>query len=399
MNRGHGISTQSAPSAVALSRNTSRASVSMQLSQPPTWQNDMSSAQYDETPSFLAGSQHIEGTWQDPSDYLANAAPMIDTFQSQPHYTTNNMLEQQPSDPDMLSATSPHFTWSPASSTALNSPHYSTDQSDPMSLTSTNMSRDPTRSSFSSYGDHCLTGDLAMLRVKSDASFMSSSLSQSRHPAPVGAGAQYHYPHHQFVSDQDHSPLTTHVNPNHTSFESNFDAFNFNSAESMQPGESYAAPLMHRDFSSSSSSSNTSSRSHKRHRETLQQSQRSIAPALNQHSSTSNKHDHAHQQLNSAQMVKMKSENGEEKLYGVLSKNVERQKRTSVPKLICPHCNDHPDGFRGEHELQRHVSRAHSKIRKVWVCVDSSPDRSFLANCKACRTKKRYGAYYNAAAQ
>jgi hypothetical protein len=38
--------------------------------------------------------------------------------------------------------------------------------------------------------------------------------------------------------------------------------------------------------------------------------------------------------------------------------------------------------------------------RKVWVCIDAVKDgKPFLHNCKACRTHKKYGAYYNAAAQ
>ncbi|KAF2192740.1 hypothetical protein K469DRAFT_735638 [Zopfia rhizophila CBS 207.26] len=68
-----------------------------------------------------------------------------------------------------------------------------------------------------------------------------------------------------------------------------------------------------------------------------------------------------------------------------------------VLRLKCPTCNDYPDGFRSEHELRRHTNRIHRKTRKVWVTIDTSPDKSFLANCKACQTGKRYNECYNAA--
>lgn len=68
-----------------------------------------------------------------------------------------------------------------------------------------------------------------------------------------------------------------------------------------------------------------------------------------------------------------------------------------VLRLKCPSCSDYPDGFRSEHELRRHTNRIHRKTRKVWVTIDTSPDKTFLANCKACQTGKRYNECYNAA--
>ncbi|KAL6712354.1 hypothetical protein ACN47E_000231 [Coniothyrium glycines] len=68
-----------------------------------------------------------------------------------------------------------------------------------------------------------------------------------------------------------------------------------------------------------------------------------------------------------------------------------------VLRLKCPMCSDYPDGFRSEHELRRHTNRVHRKTRKVWVTIDTSPDKSFLANCKSCQTGKRYNECYNAA--
>lgn len=68
-----------------------------------------------------------------------------------------------------------------------------------------------------------------------------------------------------------------------------------------------------------------------------------------------------------------------------------------VLRLKCPTCSDYPDGFRSEHELRRHTNRVHRKTRKVWMTIDTSPDKSFLANCKACQTGKRYNECYNAA--
>ncbi|KZM18911.1 hypothetical protein ST47_g9942 [Ascochyta rabiei] len=68
------------------------------------------------------------------------------------------------------------------------------------------------------------------------------------------------------------------------------------------------------------------------------------------------------------------------------------------PKIMCQLCNERPDGYRGTHELDRHIARAHAETRKGYICIAPAFQKSFLNNCEHCRNKKVYGAYYNAAA-
>ncbi|TLS23165.1 uncharacterized protein PpBr36_06210 [Pyricularia pennisetigena] len=85
-----------------------------------------------------------------------------------------------------------------------------------------------------------------------------------------------------------------------------------------------------------------------------------------------------------------------------------KYERPKHPKVHCTKCPDQPE-FRGEHELRRHTDAKHKSTASKWVCRDpraADPTAEFegpvpvqpLDQCKHCKGKKLYGAYYNAAA-
>ncbi|KUJ15236.1 uncharacterized protein LY89DRAFT_106934 [Mollisia scopiformis] len=106
---------------------------------------------------------------------------------------------------------------------------------------------------------------------------------------------------------------------------------------------------------------------------------------------------------NSSQsMTRLESKDGSQDKVAISKPTYQRPKHDRV---FCKLCDSHQEGFRGEHELRRHQDREHKSMVKKWVCIEPTDGQSHpkpvlaLARCKACaQQKKKYGAYYNAAA-
>jgi hypothetical protein len=100
-------------------------------------------------------------------------------------------------------------------------------------------------------------------------------------------------------------------------------------------------------------------------------------------------------------MTKLESKDGQDKV-AISSKAF--YQRPKYDRVYCKLCDSHQEGFRGEHELRRHVDREHKALVKTWVCEEPKDGLNHpkliipLSKCKACAQQKKYGAYYNAAA-
>lgn len=150
--------------------------------------------------------------------------------------------------------------------------------------------------------------------------------------------------------------------------------------------------MLHCPSQESNASASSVESSQSRHLQKLQQqnaqSKRRLAPK-----SQSQKNTVA---MPAANIVEFVADDGTRQKKAPIPRFSRQPKETT--KVSCPICNDHKEGFHGEHELRRHIDRTHTGFRRVFICKDISPGKTFLANCKHCRNMKTYGANYNAAA-
>lgn len=344
-------------------------------SQPSTMRRPSSLQPIDETMNLSSGGM-VE---YDPADYVTNciessgSAPLS---LSNPH-DSSRLQVQLTQDPQWSPSMDGSISPSTPSSTALMTP---------ITIPDSNMSRQ------ASFNPQFFDENL-MLRVHSDSSCVFPPLlSEDGNPIsfPFNVTAK------NISASVDTSLFPTFTGSSEV-FPSPAQFSPSASVLGLSQQQPYLAEDMRRSASASSesntsnaSASSSSTRQSRRDREINAQASRKIAPRVIECN------DETKSASSNIHMKRVLSEDGSSKEVAPITKAP--YVRPQHPKIMCPYCSARPEGFRGTHELDRHIARAHATIRKGYICVDASAEQKFLANCKHCRNKKVYGAYYNAAA-
>lgn len=274
-----------------------------------------------------------------------------------------------------------------------------TPSSDSQSLTTATTLTGNTLSRQNSFYYNDLPGSIEMMHVMSQNSFSTdiNDLHDEDHSytevAPHSISS-----HIRRSSDEEQTQLLAGLGG--TSNDSQFSQ-SFSSTEALAQFQSsgFSGEPMEKSQSTDSTSSSSSSSSSR----SKQRLQAQIASAASRLIKPKGGDGTAMSRDNSSQsMARVKSKDGQQEKIAIAKPTYQRPKHDRV---YCKKCEDHTEGFRGEHELRRHEDRQHKTMVKKWVCITPSNLNDLpkpvvpLSKCKACtQHQKKYGAYYNAAA-